>query len=335
LLAAALVVLGVACTAWAFERRRRRTHAVRGGLHPEITLPHEAEFELYHNALSLCSKKTRVCLAELGIDYRSHPIDLIETGAYENIRAPFLAVNPAGIVPVLVHRGHPIYESHDQIRHAADHAPAGAPRLVPDDSALAAEMQAWVDRASLTGDNPLEDTARSAGNAVPGLTTPLFAAMVATIPTWRIAEGLLFHRLKLRPVVFLALKAFGIRRLHRLPPAMQALRVCARAMKVHLDALEEQLAKSGGPWILGDAFTLADVSWVVILERLVEADVLPLFLAERPGVAAYWDRLRARPSHASAISDHGHPTITAGIAALKDAKRANPALRSALEDPCR
>ncbi len=335
MLGAALALLLVACAAWAFERRRRRTHAVSGGLHPEITLPHEAEFELYHNALSLCSKKTRFCLAELGIDYASHPIDLIETGCYENIRAPFLAVNPGGTVPVLVHEGHPIYESHEQIRYAADHAPAGATRLVPDDATLAAEMQLWVDRASLTGDNPLEDAAKSAGNAVPGLTTPLFAAMMRTIPTWRVLEGLLFHRLKQRPLVFLALKTFGIRRLHRLAPAMQALSVCARAMKVHLDALEEQLAKSGGPWILGEAFTLADVSWVVILERLVEGDVLPIFLADRPGVAAWWDRLRERPSYATAIAAHGHPTITAGIAAIQDAKRADPALRAALEDPCR
>jgi glutathione S-transferase len=276
-----------------------------------------------------------VCLDELGIGYRSHPIDLIETGAYENIRAPFLAVNPAGVLPVLVHDGHPIYESHDQIRYAADRAPPGAPSLVPKEPADAAEMQRWVDLASLVGDDPLADTARSAGNAVPGLTLPLFAAMIVAIPTWRILEGLLFHRLKQRPMIFLALKASGIRRLHRMGPAMRALRLCARAMQTHLDALEAKLAASGGPWILGEEFTLADVSWVVILERLVEGDCLPLFLDGRPGVAAYWDRLRARPSYKSAITEHEHPTIIAGIAAIQAAKRADPALRAALEDPCR
>ncbi len=40
--------------------------------------------------------KSRVCMAELGIPYQSHTIDLIETGAYENIRRPFLSVNPGG-----------------------------------------------------------------------------------------------------------------------------------------------------------------------------------------------------------------------------------------------
>ena len=77
---------------WAGENARRRTHPVPEGHRPEIQIPHEQEFELYHNPLSICSMKSRLCLAELGIPYKSHPIDLIETGAYENIRRPFLSV---------------------------------------------------------------------------------------------------------------------------------------------------------------------------------------------------------------------------------------------------
>ena len=64
-----------------------------------------------------------MCLAELGIPYKSHHIHLIETESYENLSRHFLAVNPGGLVPVLVHQGHPIYESHDQIRYAAEHSP--------------------------------------------------------------------------------------------------------------------------------------------------------------------------------------------------------------------
>ena len=105
--------------AWAVENHRRKRHPVEPGVNLDIEIPFEQEFELYHNALSLCSMKARVCLAELGIEYKSHPIDLIETGAYENIRKPFLDVNPGGTVPVLVHKGHPVYESHEQIRYAA------------------------------------------------------------------------------------------------------------------------------------------------------------------------------------------------------------------------
>lgn len=331
--AAGIVVLLAlaALTAYVRERRHRRTRPMSGGLHAEISLPYEEEFELYHNALSLCSKKVRVCLAELGLRYRSHPVDLIETGAYENLSRAFLAVNPAGTVPVLVHKGHPIYESHEQIRYASDHS-ADAHRLVPRDPQLAARMQTWVDRASLLGDDPTRVMEQSAGNCVPGLTTPLFAAMIESIPTRRILEGLLFHRLKSRPLSFLTLKWYGLRRFHRLRPAMRMLRRSIRHMNEHLDALEAQLESGGGPWILGREFSLADVSWMAIFERMLEADCEKLFLGgdRHPRVTAYWERLRARPSYQTAIVEHGHPTIARGTQRLQRAKKREPVLAKAL-----
>ena len=327
-----LALVGVALAWWAWESSRRKRHPVPHGYRPEIKLPHEREFELYHNALSLCSMKTRVCLAELGIPYKSHPIDLIETGAYENIRPAFLAVNPGGSVPVLVHNGHPVYESHLQIRYAAEHAPPGSPRLTPEDSGLRAEMERWIDRSSLTED-ALEKGDESAGNAVPGLTLPLFAAMIERIPYGRILEGALFHFDRRRPFVFLIFKLRGLSKLGRISPAMKVLARSRRQLGVHLDALEEKLLKEGGPWILGESFSLADVSWLVIFERLAQADYLHVFLGpgHRPHCAAYWERLRSRPSYRQAILDHGHVIIDYGTKQLREAKAADPALRMALE----
>lgn len=321
-------------TAWALESRRRRRHPVPAGYRPEIVLPHAQEFELHHNAFSLCSMKTRLCLAELGIPYRSHPVDLIETGAYENIRPPFLAVNPAGTVPVLVHRGHPVYESHEQIRHAARHAAPGSPVLVPETDAERLEMEHWIDRSSLTGD-PLEQGEASAGNAVVGLTVPLFAAMIPGIPYWRIAEGLLFHFDKRRPLLFMTLKALGPERLRWLRPLVPVLARSRRQMGAHLDALEAKLAAHGRDWILGDAFTLADVSWLVILERLDQADALHVFVdaGRRPACAAWWARVQGRPAYREALVAHAHPTVARGTARLQAAKAANPALRRLLEGP--
>jgi glutathione S-transferase len=330
-----LVVVLVAILAvawWARENARRTTHPVVAGLRPESEIPHVQEFELYHNALSLCSMKTRICLAELGVPYRSHPVDLIETGSYENIRRAFLAVNPGGTVPVLVHQGHPVYESHEQIRYAAEHAPPGSPSLVPEDPEIEREMQSWIDASSLT-DDPIEHGDESAGNAVPGLTLPLFAAMIDRIAYWRILEGLLFHFDKRRPLVFLLFKATGLARFARLTPAVKILARSRAQMAVHLDRLEKQLRESRGPWILGEGFSLADVSWLVIFERLAQTDCLRVFLAGegRPECAAYWGRLKRRPSYRQAILDHAHPTVARGTQRLRAAKAADPALRTALE----
>jgi glutathione S-transferase len=236
-------------------------------------------------------------------------------------------------VPVLVHDGHPVYESHEQIRYAAQHAPPGSPSLTPEDPALRKEMEAWIDRSSLTGADPLAHGDESAGNAVPGLTLPIFASMIERISYRSILEGLLFHWDRRRPMIFLLFKFRGLDKLASLSQAMKILARSRKQMGVHLDALEAQLRKTGGPWILGDSFSLADVSCLVIFERLVQVDSLHVFLGgeRRPECAAYWERLKARPSYQAAILDHSHPTIVYGTRRLKEAKAADPALHAALE----
>lgn len=309
------------------EKSLRRTSPMAGGLHAEILLPHKAEFELWHNAFSLCSKKVRLCLAELDIPYASHHVDLIETGSYQTLSREFLAVNPAALVPVLVHRGHPVYESHEIIRYAAEHS-AHPDALVPRDPAALAVMEEWIRRSSLTGDDPVKGIADSAGNCVPGLTIPLFAAMIAGIPATKILEGLLFHRLKQRPLFFLLLKAAGLQRLPSLDPVLKVVRDSRLQMERHLDDLEKHLAAnaaSGSNWIAGAQFTLADVSWAVILDRLREADWNAVLNSpQRPLVTDWWNRLRARPGYAAAmLGEMEHPLVKKGTRDLAARKAAD------------
>ena len=313
-----------------WEKSRRQAHPVPPGLQKDIELPHSSEFELYHNALSLCSMKARVCMAELQVPYRSHHIDLIETGSYETISRAFLSVNPGGTVPVLVHNGCPVYESHEQIRYAALHAPPGSPALVPEDPDLRAQMEYWIDRSSIT-DDPLNQGELSIGNAIPPLTFPLFATMMERIPMSKVFDGLLFHPDRRRPVLFLALKLVGIHGMHYLPPLTAFLERSRVQVGEHLDQLEEQL-KREGPWILGACFSLADVSWLVIFERLMQTDYLHLYLGggRRPACATYWERLQARPAYREAILGYPHPLITYGTRRIEDAKAADPSLRAYL-----
>lgn len=327
------VLLAGACAWWVYERRRRTTHRMSGGLHADVTLPHVAEWELYHNSISLCSRKLRLCLDELDLPWVSHPIELIETGRYENIGRRYLAVNPAGLVPVLVHHGHPIYESHEAIRYAAEQAGARGRSLIAPEPALHDVVEHWKEVASLVGDDPTQNRKRHAGNCIPGLTLPIFATMVEKIPYWRIAEGLLFHPDKRRPALFILLKLRGISGLAGMKPAVQMLRGSRDDMAIHLDALDAHLAKHGRQWIAGDSFSLADVSWAVVLDRLDEVDWSDWFWGgdRRPHVRAYFDRLRARPSFATAITAWRDPLTQRGSARVREAKSADPRLREALE----
>ncbi len=134
-------------------------------------------------------------------------------------------------------------------------------------------------------------------------------------------------------MLFLTLKALGLERMHRLKPMMRMLAVGRKHVNAHLDALETQLVASGGPWILGETFSLADVSWMVIFERLHQVDNEHVFVGGglRPACSAYWERLKERPSYAEAILGCPHPLINHGAQRLKQVKAADPALRKALE----
>lgn len=302
------------------------------GYQEDIAFDHDEEWELYHNSFSLCSKKLRVCMAELGLPYRDHHIHLIETGLYENVGRAYLTINPAGLLPVLLHHGHPIYESHEEIVYAASRAGERGRSMLPDDPVLRGEVERWTDCASLVG-NPIQGTASRAGHCIPALTLPVFATMVSHIATREILKGLLTHPNKERPLLFLTLKGLGIRRIPKLAPMMKMLTRSRTNMGHHLDRLGEQLRNHGGPWITGAHFTLADVSWMVILDRLVEADWDGFFWGgdSRPDVARYWQRLASRDSYREQVLEKRCPITRRGIEEVKEAKADCPSLRAALE----
>ena len=157
--------------------------------------------------------------------------------------------------------------------------------------------------------------------------------MIEKISFWRIGEGLLFHFDKFRPVLFSVLKLRGIKNLARLKPLAKAIGRSRRQMSLHLDGLEKQFERCGGPWILGEQFTLADVSWLVIFERLRQTNAEAAFLGDckRPNLSAYWERLKERPAYAEAILGHSHPLIEYGQRRIAEAKAADSGLRACLE----
>ncbi|NKB99269.1 MAG: hypothetical protein GKR90_12355 [Pseudomonadales bacterium] len=325
----ALCVL-VAPLGWYFwEKMQRKTHPMPGGFRADLTIDHTEEWELYHNDFSLCSKKARVCMAELGIPYVSHHIDLIETGSYENLSARYLRANPAGILPLLVHNGHPIFESHEQILYAANYVKGTNP-LIPAGGDERTVMDHWVHKSSLLGDDPISGMRETAGNAVPGLTLPIFATMINAIPWRQILVGLLFHRAKVRPLMFMRMKSLGSDKLAQEPRMVGVIRKSREAMHVHLDELETALESSDGEFIVGSQFTLADVGMSVILERLAEVDWLDEFLTNRLHVAAYWETVQARPSYQKGIANHRHPAVVAGFAKVLKLKSENEKFREAL-----
>ncbi len=95
--------------------------------------------ELYHFWSSVCSVRCRMALEEKGVPWESRYIDLFQ---FQQMEPEYLAINPAGVVPTLVHDGEPIRES-TIINEYIDAAFDG-PALVPADPVKAARMREFI-----------------------------------------------------------------------------------------------------------------------------------------------------------------------------------------------
>jgi glutathione S-transferase len=64
--------------------------------------------ELYHFWSLVCSVRCRMALEEKSVSWTSRYVDLFK---FDQMRPEYLAINPRGVVPTLVHDGKPIRES--------------------------------------------------------------------------------------------------------------------------------------------------------------------------------------------------------------------------------
>ena len=90
--------------------------------------------QLYHFWSSVCSVRCRMALEEKGVAWESKYIDLFK---FDQLTPDYLAINPDGVVPTLVHNGSVVRES-VIINEYIDAAFPG-PRLIPADPLAAAQ----------------------------------------------------------------------------------------------------------------------------------------------------------------------------------------------------
>ncbi|MEM7098580.1 MAG: glutathione S-transferase family protein [Pseudomonadota bacterium] len=324
-----LLVVGLI---WSFFIKPRRFGAVAGGVDRTKTIAYSKPVELYSNSFSHCSRKARLVLAELGIEAQHHPIDLIETGWYQTVSPAYLQVNPSGVVPTLVHNGHPVYESDDILNYAQAIADEGAPQLVPDDPQLEGKMQDWLHFCAIVSADLMGGMKERAGACIPGLTMPIFITSIQYVPLPTVLKGFLTHFTFKSPALFTTFKLLGLRRVIRLEKLAELIHNSRDHMSTHLETFNQTLKAHGEPWILGSSYSLADVSIGCLLLRLEETGWLSWF-AEKGQIAEvldYYERIKARPAWTQAITDHAHPIVTKASADLMSAKTADPALAEAI-----
>ena len=224
--------------------------------------------ELYHNAMSVCAQKVRVALAEKGIAYTGHALD-IRAG---ECRTPaYLALNPNGVVPTLVVDGTPVIESTIICEYLDDAFP-DVP-LRPVDPIGRAAMRLWTIR-------PDAGMHKAFG---------LLSFAVA----FRLQDSSKQMANRQRSEAILDLLSVME---HGLDSPEIALRI--GVVRKLLADMSARLAAHD--WLVGDAFSLADIAMLPYVCRLRDLNQAWLWADGSPyaSVGAWLDRCYARRGYA-------------------------------------
>ena len=196
---------------------------------------------LYHGAISNCSMRVRMTLIEKGLDWESHHIDLKKK---ENISEEYFGINPNGLVPTLVDDGVVHIESNDIIDYLDETYPE--PSLRADNNS---EMMEWLHLAAAVH--------------VPAIKPYVYATKIAPKVKKTAEEEAKYAALQKNEELkkFHAKHAGGQEfSTSDLDKAKAILGACFTKLNVTLE---------GRDWIMGDRFTLADISWIPLHHVLV------------------------------------------------------------------
>ncbi|MEO1080253.1 MAG: glutathione S-transferase family protein [Pseudomonadota bacterium] len=271
---------------------RGRRYERRSGIQP-YRVPSEHPLELYFMPLSLCSSKVLFALKSAGCDVHLKEVDIGHFGRFEQLEASFLRLNPNACVPVLVHDGRPVLESDEILAYLSHKLVPGALKPPEEDQHAAEAMQYWTERGGFV--DMRGAMIDKAGAAVAALSAPLFAIDLQYMRLPTLLGALVKHP---QPQIVALKLANWFLGAIKPPPRMineafTTLTDCFSTMEASLS--------SGGDWLSGDEFTLADVTWAANLARLDMLGVLAFFLEGRPALCAYWRRLRQQPGFADAF----------------------------------
>ena len=291
-----LVVFLASVIGVGFLRHRYGARQVVAGVRLGEQVPHQAEFELYANGFSHCSRKTILALAERDIAFTYRHVDLIETGRYGTLDMDYLRINPNGLIPALVHCGVPIIDSDEIVNYVSTQLGSQAERA--DSLEIPARHRFWIEKCHLDSFDPMEGIGTHIGACIPGLTLPLFAVMMQSVSVSALLRGLALHNDRKRVMFFVMARLLGPERVVTVKPIRTLIERSKSAVAKHLQELEQHLAESAGPYLTGSEFGIGDAALSVVYLRLEEAGWLDLLCprSEFSLIRKHYDTLRSRRS---------------------------------------
>ena len=230
---------------------------------------------LYHNEMSTCSQKVRLCLAEKRLEWNSHHLDL---RAGDQQQDWYVELNPRAVVPTLVDGEDVVPESNVILEYLEERYPE--PALMPRQPIGKAKVRLWTKQ--------LDEGIHDAGISVLSFALAFSQQYLAkgekgraTMQGGRVTG----KREARRQILEQGLSA---------PP----VRAAVHRMQDLTELMQAALGKSA--WLAGEDYTLADAAFTPYLTRLDHLGLLGL-LDDAPLVKDWYDRCRQRHSYQPAI----------------------------------
>lgn len=229
------------------------------------------EFVLYNAPQSTCSQRVRYVLNAKGIDYEEQKLDLFSG---DQLKLEYIAINPNGVVPTLVHNGQSVIDSAVIIEYLDEIQPEGT-CFTPKDPmgrATMRSMMRFIDEVP-----------------TPAVRIPSYN--LAFLPHFQAMDEEAFVALAnskpLRKEFLLAMGRTGFSR--------EEMHQASDRLTRGINRMNEWLEESGGPWLLGARITLADIA---IMPVLVRMDDINLHAAweDLPAVKHWLEKIRESPT---------------------------------------
>jgi glutathione S-transferase len=226
---------------------------------------------LHHGWRSSASRRVRLCLEEKGLTYEGHVVDMAKM---EHHSPEYLAINPLGVIPTLIHDGRPLHESGTICEYLDETFPD--PPLRPYTPYERALMRNWIRHIDgLIQNLIIFNWRHHLQKTASQWTDQELAEKLKSIPSRERQEAWLRVARK---------------------PYTEDERGAARVKLVGLlDKMEDALTPLG--WLVGRAYSIAHIAAAPFVKRIDEEIAPDEMTADRhPRVHDWWCKLQARPA---------------------------------------
>ena len=229
-----------------------------------------SSFVLYNAPQSTCSQRVRFVMNAKALPFEDRRLDLFSG---DQLKPEYLKINPNGVVPALLHDGRAILDSAVIIEYLDEVIPAAS--FTPQDAVERARMRAmmrYIDEIP-----------------TPAVRVPSYN--LAFLPHFQDMTEEAFTALAnskpLRKEFLLSMGRTGFPQ-KEMDQALDRLnRAVAR--------MDQWIAESGGPWLMGSMLTLADIAVMPVVVRMDDVNLDGAW-AGKPAIARWLKLIRAHPA---------------------------------------